>query len=385
MSVSIRSLLAQNNGQIRLCEAHDLSSREIIRHTVGDNGQSFHGIWIGGLCQTTHLGIPDTELISPLQRAVLIALKDSLQQRKTRRPLCTAFDADSGGDVADIPALVAVLARVGVSMIIIEDRAVYEPGGKVSSLGDTSASQDQADMYEFANTLRTFISAAAHKDMMITARIESLTVRVAKKEEAEERASIQEALSDALKRAEVYREAGADAIMIHSKSTHPGEVLSFLTEYRSRDAVTPLVVVPTMYPTATRTVLYEAGANVVIYATQSMRAKITAVSKISDRILAEIPGFLSEDTELSACLEAQNFGCLLRKLWERRYWGEEGKEAQLYRIVAANYAAESMKAVVKDLLDGELCGSEADERIISVKDLLEINARQTSAVEELIG
>ena len=88
---------------------------------------------------------------------------------------------------------------------------------------------------------------------------------------------------------------------------------------------------------------------------------------------------------MSACLEAQNFGCLLRKLWERRYWGEEGKEARLYRIVAANYAAESMKTVVKDLLDGELCGSEADERIISVKDLLEINARQTSAVEELIG
>ena len=116
-----------------------------------------------------------------------------------------------------------------------------------------------------------------------------------------------------------------------------------------------------------------------------MRAKITAVRKISDHILAEIPGFLSEDAELSACLEAQNFGCLLRKLWERRYWGEEGKEAQLYRIIAANYAAESMKTVVKDLLDGELCGSEADERIISVKDLLEINARQTSAVEELIG
>jgi len=181
MFASIRSSLAQNNRQICLCETHDHTTTEIIRYTVGSHGQRFHGLWYGGLCQTTYLGIPDTELISPLQRAALIALNGNLQRRKTRRPLCAAFDADSGGDVTDIPALVSILALVGVSMIIIEDKAISEPGMKVNSLKETSSFQDQADPYEFANTIRAFKSTSARKDMMITARIESFTVREAKK------------------------------------------------------------------------------------------------------------------------------------------------------------------------------------------------------------
>ena len=225
MSTSIRSVLAQNNGQAYLCETHDHSSTEIIGTTVGDNGQTFDGLWYSGLCQTTYLGIPDTELISPLQRATLLALNGDLQHPKDRRPLCAAYDADGGGDIADIPALVSVLALVGVSMIIIEDKAVSEPGAKVNSLATTSGNQDQADPHEFARSIRAFKSACRrHKDMMITARIESFTVRKAKKDEAEERLSQQAALAEALRRAKIYNEAGVDAIMIHSKSKDPTEV-----------------------------------------------------------------------------------------------------------------------------------------------------------------
>ena len=384
MAPSVRSLLARSNGRIRLCESHDRSSTEVISHTAGDHGQRFDGIWYSGLCQTTDLGIPDTELISPLQRAALLALNGNLQQRKTRA-LCAAFDADSGGDITDIPALVSILALVGVSMIIIEDKAVSEPGQKVNSLKETSDLQGQADMNEFSDIIRAFKATSINKDMMITARIESFTVRKAKKDEAEERASIQAALSDALQRAEVYHEAGVDAIMIHSKSADPSEVLSFLTQYRSRDPVTPLVIVPTAYSKTTRTTLYNAGANVIIYANHLMRAKISAVSSISDKILAENPSLFFGDPQLRVALEARNFGFLLRKLWERRYWGDESKEAQVYRIAAATYATDNMKAVVRELLNGEKSGCEADERIIPVKDLLRVNAHQVSSVDELVG
>ena len=384
MPLSVRSMLEQSNGRIRLCESHDRSSTEIISHTTGDHGQLFDGLWYSGLCQTTDLGIPDTELVSPLQRAALLALNGNLQQRKIR-PLCAAFDADSGGDIADIPALVSILALVGVSMIIIEDKALSAPGQKVNSLKDTSGSQGLADISDFCDIIRAFKSASINRDMMITARIESFTVRKTKKVQVEERASVQRALSEALQRAEAYHETGVDAIMIHSKSADPTEVLSFLTQYRSKDAVTPLVVVPTAYSETTRTTLYNAGANVIIYANNLMRAKISAVSNISDKILAENPSFFSDDLELRGALEARNFGSLLRKLWERRNWGDESKEAQVYRIAAATYATDNMKAVVKELLDGEKSGCEADERIIPVKDLLRINAQQVSAVDELAG
>ena len=385
MAPSIRSLLAQNNGRVNLCETHDRSSTEAIRDTIGGHGQAFDGLWYSGLCQTTYLGLPDTELISPLQRATLLALNGDLQLPKTSRSLCAAFDADSGGDTADIAALVAVLAVVGVSMIIIEDKAISAPGQKVNSLGTTSGLQAQADMYQFADVIRAFKAASGDRDVMITARIETFTVRAAKDDDAEEQASIQAALCEALKRAEVYHEAGVDAIMIHSKSPNPNEVVSFLKQYRAMDSVTPLVIVPTAYSQTIKADLYDAGANVIIYANHLLRAKISAVGQISDKILAENPGLFSDDAALRPCLEARNFGCLLRKLWERRCWGEESKEAQVYRIVVTTFAADNMRAAVKDLLDGEKCGCEADRRIIPVKDLLKINAHQVSTVEDVVA
>ena len=387
MSISIRSVLARKDGILTLCETHDRLSTEIIRHATGKKGQVFDGLWYSGLTQTTYLGVPDTELVTPLQRACLLALNSNNQRRKSQRSLCAAFDADSGGAMADIPALVAVLAFVGVSMIIIEDKTVSAPGEKVNSLNDASGSQDQADMYQFAKVVRAFRAAAAKagKDIMITARIESFTVRKVLKNEAEEKASVQVALDDALKRAEVYHEAGADAIMVHSKSREPKEVISFLTQYRARDSVTPLVVVPTTYSKGTKTALYNAGANVIIYANHLIRAKISVVGSISEKTLAEKPNFIADSGDLSACFEARNYGCLLRKLRERMYLGEEDKEAQVYRITTETMAAENMKAVVQDLLDGEQSGCEADHRIISVKELLGINGRQVTQVEELVG
>ena len=66
----------------------------------------------------------------------MTGFNDNLQQNNCR-PLCAVFDADSGGHVANIPALVALLASMGVSMIDIEDKSVCEPGKKVNSLKDT--------------------------------------------------------------------------------------------------------------------------------------------------------------------------------------------------------------------------------------------------------
>ncbi|KAI0133717.1 phosphoenolpyruvate phosphomutase-domain-containing protein [Xylariales sp. AK1849] len=377
MSSSISSLLAQNNGRIRLLEAHDGLSREIIRNGVGDEGQKFHGTWISGLTQTTYLGVPDTELISPLERASLIASNDPAPENT--RPLCAAYDADSGGSHDDIPALVSSLAKQGVSMIIIEDKVSLEPGQKVNSLGESSGSQDQADMHEFAQTLLAFSAAAANLDMMITARIETFTVRRAKKNEAEEKASVEEALRDALQRAKIYRSAKADAIMIHSKSPSPDEVLSFLTGYRADDPNTPLVVVPTSYAQTSEDALYDAGANVIIYANHLMRAKISAVTKFSEQFLAEKPSLFAQDPELNTCVEARNYGYLLQKLLSRRYVDEALK---WYRILAEAYAIENMARVVKCLLNGRKCG-EADEYIISVKELLKINSYQLSPLELL--
>ncbi|KAI6750406.1 hypothetical protein HG530_014687 [Fusarium avenaceum] len=382
---SVRTKLAQNQGRITLCESHDGTSTEIIRSAVGKKGQRFDGIWYSGLCQTTYLGIPDSETVSPLQRASLLALDGELKRKTSNRSLCAAFDADSGGNIAEIPALVALLNLVGVGMIVIEDKAVSAPGQKVNSLATTSASQALADPDEFAEVIRAFKAVTTKSSPMVTARIESFCCRVAKSDPEEEKKSYEASHQDAIMRAKVYHEAGVDAIMIHSKSKSPDEVLRFLREYREFDRSTPLVVVPTAYSKTPKVDLYDAGANVIIYANHLMRAKINAVGSISDKILSKNTDLFYNDDEARAMIKARNYGCLLRKLKSNSVWGEESNEARMYRIVAEATAAESIQATVIDLLEGDLAGCEADARIITVKELLSINAKQVVSVADLVG
>ena len=51
-------------------------------------------------------------------------------------------------------------------------------------------------------------------------------------------------LDEALRRAAAYHQAGADAVLIHSKLQRPDEILQFAREWEQR---CPLVVVPTKF------------------------------------------------------------------------------------------------------------------------------------------
>jgi 2-methylisocitrate lyase-like PEP mutase family enzyme len=378
MAALLRTLLTQKNGVVRLCEVHDRTSIELVRSSTAHNGENFDGVWISGLTQTTSLGLPDSELISPLKRALSMTPVYNPTYNNERQ-LCAAFDADSGGELEEVPTLVSILAINGISMIVIEDKALTRPGEKVNSLLATSDAQSQADMHDFANVIRAFKDAALGKDILITARIESFTTRRIEADPEEEHQSVQAALQDALARAEVYSEAGVDAIMIHSKSKEPEEVIGFLGRFRERNATLPLVVVPTAYSKTERSKLATAGANVFIYANHLMRAKIKAAAETLENVLAKKSDLFLQDSELRPCVEARNYGYLLRKLAERRYLGEgNDSEAYICGLAAEKKAVENMRAVVKDLAGGRLCGCEADERIISVKELLSINERQVS-------
>ncbi|UNI13679.1 hypothetical protein JDV02_000401 [Purpureocillium takamizusanense] len=376
MSSSVKSALAQNRAKVRLVEAHDPSSIDLVRTTIGSDGESFHGVWVSGLTQTTYLGIPDTEMITPLERASLITYADAgRHENDESRKLCWAFDADSGGPRAEIPALVAKLSSMGISMAVIEDKEVSEPGAKVNSLAASSASQGQANMHEFSATIMAFKEAAASSaDFMVTARIESFTTRKRKQDATEEMASVRAALEDALARAQAYCAAGADAIMIHSKSKKPDEILDFIRRFRVRNRHTPIVVVPTTYSTTPEDVLYNAGANVIIYANHLMRAKIKTANRVSDGILATNPGLLSAEPALGRCASLQNFGCLLAKISEMEHRNEAiiqyGKELE-------RGAVEGMRNVLTSLLDSKTSGG-ADRHIIPVADLLRINGSQVT-------
>ena len=100
-------------------------------------------------------------------------------------------------------------------------------------------------------------------DFMVIARIESFI--------------LQKGIKDALKRAEIYSKAGADAILIHSKKSSPNEIFEFSKLWKGS---IPLVVVPTTYPTVSLDDLIENKFKMIIYANQTLRAAYSAMNNV---------------------------------------------------------------------------------------------------------
>lgn len=98
---------------------------------------------------------------------------------------------------------------------------------------------------------------------MICARIESLI--------------LERGMDDALERAFAFTEAGADAIMIHSRKKDPSEIFEFVEKYRIKNQTTPIVVVPTSFNSVTEEEFKERGVNIVIYANQLTRSGFPAM------------------------------------------------------------------------------------------------------------
>ena len=92
-------------------------------------------------------------------------------------------------------------------------------------------------------------------------------------------------MKDALERAFAFVNAGADAIMIHSRKKDPDEIFEFVEKFRSKDTVTPIVVVPTSFNSVTEEEFKERGVNIVIYANQLTRAGVPAMQNAAKMIL----------------------------------------------------------------------------------------------------
>ena len=156
---------------------------------------------------------------------------------------------------------------MGVSMVIIEDKT----GLKKNSLFGTEVQQTQAAIPEFCEKIRAGKKAQRTKDFMICARIESLI--------------LEQGMDDALERAFAFAEAGADAIMIHSRRKDPDEIFEFVAKFREKDSATPIVVVPTSFNTVTEEEFKERGVNIVIYANQLTRTGFPAMRNAAETIL----------------------------------------------------------------------------------------------------
>ncbi len=249
---------------ITAMEAHDGLTGLIVENTVvHQNGgaHQFDAMWLSSLCDSTAKGKPDIELVDMTSRFRTI---EDLSE-VTTKPII--FDADTGGLKEHFAYTIRSLERLGVSMAIIEDKT----GLKKNSLFGTEVKQTQDSIENFCEKIKVGKKAQRTKDFMICARCESLI--------------LEQGMEDALKRTHSYVQAGADAIMIHSRKKDPTEIIDFINSFRASDKTTPIVLVPTSFNSVTEEEWKEYGANIIIYANQMMRASVPAMQKCAETIL----------------------------------------------------------------------------------------------------
>ena len=256
--------LIELKGCINAIESHSGITGLIAETTtVIENGKTFgfDAMWISSLCDSTAKGKPDIELVDMTSRFRTI---DDIME-VTTKPII--FDGDTGGLVEHFVYTVRSLERMGVSMIIIEDKC----GLKKNSLFGTEVVQTQETIEKFCEKISAGKKAQKTKDFMICARIESLI--------------LEKGMDDALERARCFVEAGADAIMIHSRKKSPDEIFTFIEKFRAGNKYTPIVLVPTSFNEVYEEEFKERGANIIIYANQLTRSGIPAMQNAARLLL----------------------------------------------------------------------------------------------------
>jgi phosphoenolpyruvate phosphomutase len=246
----LRNLLESNELEFIL-EAHNGVSASIAERT------GFKGIWGSGLALSAQFGVRDSNEASWTQ------VVDMLEFMSDATTIPILLDGDTGyGNFNNMRRLVKKLEQRDIAGVCIEDKQFP----KTNSFID-GEKQPLAEIDEFCGKIKAGKDSQDDDDFTIVARVEALIAGWG--------------LAEALKRAEAYRQAGADGILMHSKMSRPDEILAFAKEWAGRS---PLVIVPTKYYSTPTDAFRKAGIDLVIWANHMIRTSIEAMEKTSQEI-----------------------------------------------------------------------------------------------------
>ncbi len=236
-----------------LCEAHNGLSARIVEEA------GFKGIWASGLTLSGSMGVRDNNEASWTQVLELVEFMSDA----TRVPIL--LDGDTGyGNFNNLRRLVSKLESRRIAGVCIEDKLFP----KTNSFID-GEKQGLAELDEFCGKIKAGKDTQRDDDFVIVARTEALIVGAG--------------LKEALDRAEAYRLAGADAILLHSKKRGPEEIEAFMREWGNRH---PIVIVPTTYYSTPTPRFAEFGVSTVIWANHILRCAVSVMRKTAEDIFS---------------------------------------------------------------------------------------------------
>ena len=234
-----------------IMEAHNGLSAKIVEEA------GFAGIWASGLSISASLGVRDNNEASWTQ------ILDVVEYMSDASTLPILLDGDTGyGNFNNVRRLVRKLEQREIAGVCLEDKLFPKTNSFIDGLA-----QPLADMDEFAGKLKAAKDSQTDPDFMVVARVEAFIAGWG--------------LEEALKRAEAYRQAGADAILMHSALRDISEIAAFMKEWGGRH---PVVIVPTKYYATPTEQFRELGVSLVIWANHTLRASITAMQQATKHI-----------------------------------------------------------------------------------------------------
>jgi len=237
-----------------LMEAHSGLSAKIVEEA------GFKGIWGSGLSISSAMGVRDSNEASWTQ------VLDVMEFMSDASSLPILLDADTGyGNFNNVRRLVRKLEQRDVAGMCLEDKLFPKTNSLIKE-----GRQPLADVAEFSGKIKAAKDTQQDPDFCVVARVEALIAG--------------QGQDEALTRANAYAEAGADAVLIHSRESTADQILSFLSEWNNP---CPVVVIPTRYYTTPTQTLKDAGASLVIWANHLGRSAIAAMQQTAETIFRE--------------------------------------------------------------------------------------------------
>jgi phosphonopyruvate hydrolase len=219
----------------------------------------FDAIWGSGFELSASYAVPDANILSMGIHLDMMRAIGEVQDAPVIADIDTGF-----GNAVNVAYTVPRYVAAGVAAVVIEDKTFP----KDSSLR-AGGRQELVPVGEFQGKLAAAKAAAG--DVLVVARTEALIAGLGEDE--------------ALRRGAAYAEAGADAVLIHSKQKTPDEILSFCRAWSGR---VPLVLVPTSYPQLKFADVAALGkVGLIICGNHAIRAAVAAMQRTFARIIAE--------------------------------------------------------------------------------------------------
>jgi phosphoenolpyruvate phosphomutase len=242
----------ERNSIVKVAGAFDALSAKLVEIA------GFDAVWASSFGISATHALPDAGIMTMTE---FLDVSSSMVE-SCKIPIVADCDTGFGGP-SNVSHMIKKYESAGIAAVSIEDKTFP----KQNSLLEDST-QELLSEKDFVAKIIAAKNARSDANFLIFARTEALIAG--------------KGMDEAIKRANAYDEAGADAIIIHSKQKDPSEIFEFVDKWKHTK---PIIVIPTSYPSVTTDELINHRIKMVIYANQSLRASFVSISKTLNELV----------------------------------------------------------------------------------------------------